>query len=49
MGKYSELTIRRTLRNSLMLSSDVRVASHRLGYPGEGDDGVTIATLYWKE
>ncbi len=30
----------------LMLSSDVRVASHRLGYPGEGDDGVTIATLY---
>lgn len=29
-----------------MLSSDVRVADHRLGYPGEGDDGVTIATLY---
>ncbi len=29
-----------------MLSADVRVREHRLGLPGEGDDGVTIATLY---
>lgn len=28
-----------------MLTGDVRVRSHRAGYQGEGDDGVTIATL----
>ena len=28
-----------------MLRGDVRVKSHRLGTIGEGDDGVTIATL----
>lgn len=30
----------------VMLRGDSRVKSHRLGYPGEGDDGVTIAELY---
>lgn len=30
----------------MMLRCDNRVKSHRLGMPGEGDDGVTIAELY---
>ncbi|MCQ2531208.1 MAG: endonuclease MutS2 [Saccharofermentans sp.] len=30
----------------VMLRGDSRVKSHRLGMPGEGDDGVTIAELY---
>ena len=29
-----------------ILNGDPRVKDHRLGIKGEGDDGVTVATLY---